>query len=442
MKHFFKSLKKLKKVSMTENEKLYRKEQLLQFMQKNPVKDTAHARHQLSKRGYLFGALQLIPQTKPMAALLIIALLFSFGGGTSLAANDALPGDALYPVKVNINERVEGIFAFNEEAKAEFHLEKAELRLREAEELAEKNEANESNIIKVEYGLEKHIERLEKRADKFEEKGNKAKAEELRARLEAMLEVHTEFLSALQIYLDSLNSELGPEINKIKIEGKENALGRLIIKIESENEEEEEGEDENEDEDEDDEEEDENNGPSQEAALNAQVLVEKRMKMTIDFAKKMNAKTNAEINEEAQSHINSAEELYNEGTAQLEAENYTDAFASFRAAHKEIQRAQSKIAANMGLSFEFDDDDEEDEEEEEEDREENEDEDEEDDEDENEDEDDEEEEDDDDEEEEENEDEDDKEEENSENNTTIESEANITTPFARAWTKTRAKIGF
>ena len=421
---------------MTDNEKLYGKEQLLHFMEKNPIKDPTHARRQLSGRKSGFG-LPLIPQTKPKAALLTIALLFSLGGGTSLAANDALPGDTLYPIKVNINERIEGMLAVNEEAKAEFELEKIEVRLQEAEKLAQKNEASEEKISKVEFRLDKHLERLDERADKFEEKGNEAKAEELRARLEAMLEVHSEVLSSLEDYLDQLAADLGPETElegEIEIKSKGNGLGRLIAKIElktstadedeAEEENEEEDDDEDEDEEENEEDEDEDKFPKK-PALNAQALVENRMASTLSFYEKMGAKVNAEITDEAQAHLDEAETLYAEGQAQIEAESYADAFASFRKAHKEIQKAHSRIAASIGLNPDIDlseeDENEEDEESEDEDRVEDE----------------EEEEDKDDEEEDENE-----EEEDEASNIETDTEASINSPFARIWTKTKTKIGF
>ena len=47
---------------------------------------------------------------KPMTALLI-AVLVVIGGGTSYAAQTAVPGDFLYPVKTEVNENIESAFA-------------------------------------------------------------------------------------------------------------------------------------------------------------------------------------------------------------------------------------------------------------------------------------------------------------------------------------------
>lgn len=59
-------------------------------------------------------------------------------GGTAFAAQDALPGDTLYPIKVGITEPVRGALAFSNEAKAAWNASIAVTRLAEGEALATK----------------------------------------------------------------------------------------------------------------------------------------------------------------------------------------------------------------------------------------------------------------------------------------------------------------
>lgn len=68
---------------------------------------------------------------------LIIALLLA--GGTSYAAESALPGNALYPVKVEVNERIAGLLNVSDEAKAQWHARLAERRIAETKDLADEN---------------------------------------------------------------------------------------------------------------------------------------------------------------------------------------------------------------------------------------------------------------------------------------------------------------
>lgn len=68
----------------------------------------------------------------PLALILIVGL----GSGTAFAAQGALPGDTLYPVKINVNEAVQTALATSPTAKAEVQAQLATTRLEEAETLA------------------------------------------------------------------------------------------------------------------------------------------------------------------------------------------------------------------------------------------------------------------------------------------------------------------
>lgn len=67
------------------------------------------------------------------ASSLVLVLV---GAGTASAAQDALPGDALYPVKISILEKAESALARSPAAKAQVHAKLAERRLAEAQSLS------------------------------------------------------------------------------------------------------------------------------------------------------------------------------------------------------------------------------------------------------------------------------------------------------------------
>lgn len=68
-------------------------------------------------------------------ALIIALIVASSSVGVSYAAVDALPGDFLYPVKVDVNEEVKSVMLTNSEDRLEWQRERAELRLEEASKL-------------------------------------------------------------------------------------------------------------------------------------------------------------------------------------------------------------------------------------------------------------------------------------------------------------------
>ena len=62
------------------------------------------------------------------SASFALLLVFVLGGGTAYAAQGALPGGLLYPVKVYVNESVAEALATSPEAKLSFHASRAEER--------------------------------------------------------------------------------------------------------------------------------------------------------------------------------------------------------------------------------------------------------------------------------------------------------------------------
>lgn len=96
---------------------------------------------------------------KPAAVALIALLAVSSGAGISYAAEGALPGDLLYPVKVSVNEEVRALVAFSPEAKAELEARRAEKRLTEAVVLASEGKLNAEAQAELASRFEKHADR-------------------------------------------------------------------------------------------------------------------------------------------------------------------------------------------------------------------------------------------------------------------------------------------
>lgn len=91
---------------------------------------------------------------RPMAAALVLVLVF--GTGVSYAAENALPGDALYTVKTYINEPAKVALATSAEAKAEVQIELAERRIEEAAVLAAEGRLDEQTEDDLAVAFESH----------------------------------------------------------------------------------------------------------------------------------------------------------------------------------------------------------------------------------------------------------------------------------------------
>lgn len=154
--------------------------------QKEAAQKEAHGRSYESNR---FVWISIFRTKKViMPALLIIALFL--GGGVSAAAQNTVPGDILYPVKVGITEEIRGFAALGTENKAEWEEKRAERRLREATELASRGELSAKHEAAIEKKLVAHTTRVIELSKKLEDNGQLGDAINVQANLDAALSSH------------------------------------------------------------------------------------------------------------------------------------------------------------------------------------------------------------------------------------------------------------
>src|SRR5437763_954383 len=110
-------IKEAKNVRLNADDKALARNALIMYMREMPVRSFNLARFHVIR----FAS----------AAFAIVL----FGGGISYAAQGALPGEALYPVKVNVTEKVLGWLKVSASSKTAFEMSLAETRLQEAEKL-------------------------------------------------------------------------------------------------------------------------------------------------------------------------------------------------------------------------------------------------------------------------------------------------------------------
>lgn len=87
---------------------------------------------------------------KKVAVIVAVVLAFSSVGGTAYAAQDSLPGDALYPVKLGV-ERITMMLRGDDVVRAERTLNFADKRVREMVTLMEKERPQDLNLTVEKY---------------------------------------------------------------------------------------------------------------------------------------------------------------------------------------------------------------------------------------------------------------------------------------------------
>lgn len=135
-------------------------------------------------RPWYFVSMRLFPL--PVFVILLAVLV---GGGTAFAAEGAIPGEPLYPIKIYVNEEVRAALTVGEEKTAAWELERAQRRAEETLVAEQKGTLDEQLRTQMEKRIEKHEIKTEQLEVRLEQEGHIEAAERVRARVEKYLEV-------------------------------------------------------------------------------------------------------------------------------------------------------------------------------------------------------------------------------------------------------------
>lgn len=147
-------------------------------------------------RGRMLPLAALHPRA--FAAALAVVLVTVSLGGTAYAAEDALPGDALYAFKLDVNEQVQGAFALTDESKADWSLERARRRLEEASTLALTGRLTPEASASLEQNLNASLADAESHASTLADQHDAVAAANVAISANALLSAHASVLAAIQ----------------------------------------------------------------------------------------------------------------------------------------------------------------------------------------------------------------------------------------------------
>ena len=135
--------------------------------------------------------------SRPLIAGGLIAVLLVGSTGVSYAAEDALPGEPLYAVKVAVVEPIQTALITEPVAKAQWQSELASRRLTEASTLAAQKKLATSTQEYIAQSVEQHVALAQEGADQLSSAGDDTAALTVQSDLEAKLTAHADVLSAL-----------------------------------------------------------------------------------------------------------------------------------------------------------------------------------------------------------------------------------------------------
>ncbi len=199
--------KQIRHVRLSEDERALMRSNLVRYMEHVPRR-TKHAPAAAQRTPY-FGFLSLF-RAHHLSGALMIALVTS-GFGMTYAAADALPGDMLYTVKVDINEAVIGALLTGGERQLAWERERAERRLLEASRLALEGRLDQGRREEVARRFAQHTDNMVKQVIALG-RVDPVLAAEVSNEFEVALDTHEAVLARLSVEKDEAGTNNAIEL--------------------------------------------------------------------------------------------------------------------------------------------------------------------------------------------------------------------------------------
>lgn len=262
---------------------------------------------------------------KSMFVSIVVAVALVLSGATGVAAENALPGDALYSFKTQVNERVRSAFAVGADHEAELQAGLAGHRLREAALLAAKGELSKDLRARMAERFEHHVRKTKQLIERLEAQGNNEAAARLEATLEAQIEANAALLDKLENGSKADVKELKERVEALRVDlrvMKERAHAELKAKLDTK-------------------------PQAEQAAQVRQDVVGKQIEKIKEFLNnaEASADVSADVLAKAKADIADAEKFYAEGKSAAGEGTFVEAIRNFNQAHKEAVEAKVFIKA-------------------------------------------------------------------------------------------------
>lgn len=178
-----------KKISLTNTERLAIRENLKVMVHERPIIRTNTPAHSF----FAFRTLFSRSLQGSIGAFLFLVLA---GGSVAYGAGNAVPGDMLYPVKVNLNEKIQMAFANTSTKKVKLHVALANERLKEAETLVAEGRLTPTATASLTKRVKAHVDVAQKET---EDRGvvQKVAHDKGRTGLTVALKAHDRILKSL-----------------------------------------------------------------------------------------------------------------------------------------------------------------------------------------------------------------------------------------------------
>lgn len=324
-------------LGLTAAEKAAIRERLVTFINQHSLKPAqAEVLSVSGKRSRPVNRFLLLPPLKIASAIAAVMLLVT--GSLSLAAERALPGDFLYPIKIHLNEQARALVAISPEAKGNFAVWRTERRLQEAAALIAQGRFDVIAQANLETHLETETAEVKKTFTQLSQEKSSLKPLELSSRLETVLRVHATVLSDLAPAQPNKKNATAIQSFKEKVETEIGALNQIRAVLEQRTKQE----------------------FTTTAETEAKLMIENKLKAAetkiAELRKTLlqaatTSKINTRIATEAEAKLQAAFDAASESRAQLERGTFAEAFLLSQKAHRLATEAQLFVETHKQLEL-------------------------------------------------------------------------------------------
>lgn len=180
--------KKINNERLTDTEKQMVFSRLEKFVENNPIKTPWYQKIE-NKIISPFNQ-NIFMHHKILSSAFVIVLLIGATGGTSMIAESSIPGDTLYPIKINLNEKFQSFTATTLEEQALIEASHIEERLAEAEKLSEQNKLDDTRKTQVETLFTQNLQSTLNKVKSIDESGDSKNAKNIKIKIENSLKKH------------------------------------------------------------------------------------------------------------------------------------------------------------------------------------------------------------------------------------------------------------
>ena len=343
-------INKAKATTLSEQEKAESLKMIEAFVDKNPIQNLHFETEQKSVKSpysilFITGKFNAFTK-RPLVTVLAVLVLLT--GSGALASQNSIPGDILYPLKVNVREPVESAFALGTTAEVYVETKHANARLVEAERLVATKKLDDKTRLLLATNFEKHTKKINDKIEKIRNSGKEEIALSASADFEGSLSAHKVLIAGLlrsssddddkNEDLEDFKNLLDDNLIAISNNNRSRVNSTLSVMVNSE----------------DDDNSDDDNEKSDEIVKNTEQKIER----TLKFIKEN--KGGAEANVKAEADIKIALDYFEEGKLKLKKGLKSEAYQLFARASvlaeqiKVTLYSQNVIESSLNHSLDLD----------------------------------------------------------------------------------------